>query len=304
MVVAAGLSSAWQQVLVVDAFEQGAVNRARQAYWFGSGKVLNVGVALHHLSGSQAGKTLTLSTLGGLAYNSIEAELNAMGMSRRWVRTQSPTRVCTTIVDRSNGSATEMVENAAVVTDAELAEFEDVFAEVAADAKVVVLTGSLPKGAPTDFFRRLLRHVRGQAVLDFRGPELLAALEARPFLVKPNREELSQTLGRPLHSDDELQQAILELQRRGAQAALVTSGKNDVWAGVDGQLFRFTPQPVDNPVNPIGCGDCLAAGIGWALGQGYEAPSAVEQGMACARANLLTLIPSDFDGERELRSLR
>ena len=304
MVVAAGLSPAWQQVLVVDAFQQAAVNRAREAYWFGSGKVLNVGVALHHLSGGRPGQTLTLSTLGGQAYDSIEAEFNAIGVPRRWVRTRSPTRVCTTIVDRATGSATELVENAAPVTDAELTEFEDVFAQVAANAKVVVLTGSLPKGAPLDFFRRLLGHVRGIAVLDFRGPELLAALEARPFLVKPNREELGQTLGKPLSSDDELQQAIVELQRRGAQSVVVTSGKHDVWVAADGKLHRFTPVPVENPVNPIGCGDCLAAGIGWALDQGGDAPTAVEQGMACARENLLTLIPSDFDRQREQRSLR
>ena len=299
MIVVAGLSPAWQQVLVVDAFQPGAITRAREAYWCGSGKVLNVAVALHHLSDGRPDQVLTFSTLGGAAFHAIENEFRAMGVSRRWVRTQSPTRVCTTLVDRSTGLVSELVENAGPITDAELTQFETRFAEVAADAKVVVLTGSLPKGAPPDFFRRLLQHTRGQAVLDIRGPELLAALEARPFLVKPNREELSQTLGQSIRNDDDLHQAIAELQRRGAQAVVVTSGKQDLWAGVDGQFLRFTPQPVTNPVNPIGCGDCLTAGIAWALNQGGDVPTAVEQGMACARENLQTLIPSDFDRQRE-----
>jgi 1-phosphofructokinase family hexose kinase len=304
VIVVAGLSPAWQQVLVVDAFQPGAVNRASEAYWCGSGKVLNVAVALHHLSGGAAGQTLTLSTLGGPAYDAIESEFAAMGVSRRWVRTQSPTRVCTTIVDRATRVATELVENAGPITDAELSEFESAFAEVAADASVVVLTGSLPKGVPPDFYRWLLAHARGQAVLDIRGPELLAALDARPFLVKPNREELGHTFDASLHSDDELHHAVGELQRRGAQAVVVTSGKDEVQASVDGQLLRFTPQLVKEAVNPIGCGDCLTAGIAWALYRGKDVTTAVKQGMKCARDNLLTLIPSDFNRQREQRSRR
>ena len=304
MIVVAGLSPAWQQVLVVDAFQPGAVNRASEAYWCGSGKVLNVAVALHHLSGGGAGQTLTLSTLGGPAYDAIESEFAAMGVPRRWVRTQSPTRVCTTIVDRATRVATELVENAGPITEAELSEFESAFAEVAASATVVVLSGSLPKGVPPDFYRRLLASARGQAVLDIRGPELLAALDARPFLVKPNREELGHTFDASLHSDDQLHHAVGELQRRGAQAVVVTSGKDEVRASVDGQILRFTPRPVQYAVNPIGCGDCLTAGIAWALHQGKDVTAAVKQGMKCAHDNLLTLIPSDFDRQREQRSRR
>jgi 1-phosphofructokinase family hexose kinase len=304
VIVVAGLSPAWQQVLVVDALQPGAVSRASEAYWCGSGKVLNVAVALHHLSDGAAGQTLTLSTLGGPAYDAIESEFAAMGVPRRWVRTQSPTRVCTTIVDRATRVATELVENAGPITDAELSEFESAFAEIAADATVVVLTGSVPKGVPPDFCRRLLASARGQAVLDLRGPELLAALDARPFLVKPNREELSHTLDTSLHDDDQLHHAVAELQRRGAQAVVVTSGRNEVRANVDGQPLRFTPQPVKDAVNPIGCGDCLTAGIAWALHQGKDVTTAVKLGMKCARDNLLTLIPSDFNREREFRIRR
>jgi tagatose 6-phosphate kinase len=304
VIVVAGLSPAWQQVLVVDEFHSGGVNRASEAYWCASGKVLNVAVALHQLSGGAGGQMHTLSTLGGPAYDAIEAEFASMGVARRWVRTQSPTRVCTTIVDRATRVATELVENAGPVTDAELSEFEDAFAALAANATVVVLTGSLPKGVPTDYYRRLLTHARSRAVLDIRGPELLAALDARPFLVKPNRDELGHTLNALLQGEDDLQQAVAELQRRGAQSVVVTSGKNEVCANLEGRTLRFTPRPVENAVNPIGCGDCLTAGIAWALHQGQDLSQAVEQGLECARRNLLTLIPGDLNRQREQYSRR
>jgi 1-phosphofructokinase family hexose kinase len=304
VIVAAGLSPAWQQVLVVDAFQPGAVNRAAKAFWCASGKVINVGVALHHLSGRRPESSLTLSTLGGPAYDEIDRELNSLGVPRRWIRTQAPTRTCTTIVDEATASSTELVENAGPLSDSELSEFEAAFTEAAAHADVVILTGSLPAGAPLDYFQHLLQHVRGRAVLDIRGPELLAALEARPFLVKPNREELGQTLGRPIKNDEHMQQAIAELQRRGAQSVVVTSGGDAVRVAAEGQVFRITPSPADRIVNPIGCGDCLAAGIAWGLDQGLEVMLAVEEGLEAAAKNLGTLLPSDFDGRREQLSLR
>ena len=48
MIVAAGLTPAWQQLMAFDALEPGAVNRAREVTWCSSGKVLNVAIALAH----------------------------------------------------------------------------------------------------------------------------------------------------------------------------------------------------------------------------------------------------------------
>ena len=61
MIVAAGLTPAWQQILVLRQLQVGHVNRAQQAVWCGSGKVLNVGAALHQLGA----KSLTISPVGG-----------------------------------------------------------------------------------------------------------------------------------------------------------------------------------------------------------------------------------------------
>ena len=61
MILAAGLSPAWQQIVLLEALHLGEVNRASEVHWCASGKVLNVGLALHHLGA----KSLTLSPLGG-----------------------------------------------------------------------------------------------------------------------------------------------------------------------------------------------------------------------------------------------
>jgi fructose-1-phosphate kinase PfkB-like protein len=245
--------------------------------------VLNAAVAVHHLAGGRAEQSLVVSTLGGPAHEPIEAEFAALGIRRRWVRTASPTRVCTTVIERSNkNTATELIENAGPVTAAEYAEFESAFAEAAADARAVLLIGSLPKEAPSDFFQKLLEHVQCPAVLDIRGPELLAALKSRPAVIKPNRAELAQTLGAVVETDEELHDAVRAVMRRGARAVVVTSGGGEVWIAEGSEIHRVKPPPVETIVNPIGCGDCVAAGIAWGLASGHGLAAAVSAGLDAA----------------------
>ena len=119
MILAAGLSPAWQHVLVVDQFRPGEVNRLSELHACASGKVLNVGLATHHMSGGDPAETLTLATAGGPAYDLIEQDLTQCGVPHRLVRTQSPTRTCTTVLERATGVATELVENAHPISDDE-----------------------------------------------------------------------------------------------------------------------------------------------------------------------------------------
>jgi 1-phosphofructokinase family hexose kinase len=293
VIVAAGLSPAWQQILEFDEFTAGEVNRARQAVWCSSGKVLNVGLALGHLGAPST----TVALVGGAPREAIEKEFADLGFVGRWVAATRPTRVCTTLLDRATGQTTELVENAAAVTAQELAEFRRQYAEVAATAKLRVLSGSLPPETPPTFYRELLQAAPGAAVVDARGPELLAALEERPLLVKPNREELARTVGRPLAEEADLWRAMQEIVERGAEWIVVTNGSGDVLGTSARESYRWTPVRVPT-VNPIGCGDCLAAGVAVALSEGRDVPAAVAFGIAAAADNAAQLLPGRLDRQR------
>ena len=104
MILAAGLTPAWQQIVLLDAFHPGEVNCAREVHWCASGKVLNAGVALHHLGA----ESLTLTLAGGEHLPAMDRELAALGVPRRWIESRVPTRVCTTILDTTGGSTTEL----------------------------------------------------------------------------------------------------------------------------------------------------------------------------------------------------
>jgi tagatose 6-phosphate kinase len=293
MLLAAGLSPAWQQIVVLDSLRLGEVNRASEVHWCASGKVLNVGLALHRLS---PGNAKTLALVGGSVAKAIEREFADENVPCRWVPSEAPTRVCTTVVDRGTRTITELVENARAIPPEEVWAFRKVYFEEAARADVVVLTGSLPAGAPDSLFADMLALTPGRAVLDIRGPALLQALEHRPFLVKPNREELGQTFGRSLEDDYDAGWAANQLLAKGAEWVLLSAGGGRAWLGsASGSWFAEPPRV--EVVNPIGSGDCLAAGVAWGLWQGLDVPEAFRLGMAAAVLNVGTLLPARFDAE-------
>ena len=295
MILAAGLSPAWQRILRFSQLQLGEVNRAVEAHACASGKVLNVGLALHALNAEQA-KTIAL--IGGDTGDAIEREFAHAGAAARWVRSDRATRVCTTLLE-DGGRTTELVENAAPASADELAAFAAAYREEAASATVAVLTGSLPQGTPRAYYRELLDAAPVATVADVRGPELMAMLAGArpPLVVKPNREELAATLGRPLASDSELLAGMRQLNAAGAPWVVITQGARAVWVTSQQAAYRLQP-PTLPVVNPIGCGDCMAAGIAWGIAQGLEVPDAVRLGVAAAGDNLTQLLPARIDRQR------
>ncbi len=287
MILAAGLTPAWQQIMRFGKLQLGEVNRAAEVHWCASGKALNVGMALATLGVPSH----TLSPLGGWSGKAIQDEFAERQFPAAWTATKMPTRICTTILV-DGGSATELVENAAALSATESAAFLATYASLARQAELVVLTGSLPKGTPPTFYRDLLKQTGCPVVLDARGPELLAALEHKPRVVKPNREELALTVGRPLPDRAAVLAAMRELIERGAQSVIVTEGKNAVCVMERDQVWELTPPMVTPIVNPIGCGDCFAAGVAWGLARGDVLVDAVRLGMAAAADNITQLLPA------------
>lgn len=307
MILAAGLSPAWQQILVFDQFTRGEVNRAVETCACASGKVINVGLALTALGA----KSTTLSVLGGRSGTLIEEEFAACGVAARWIHDPATTRTCTTIIERSTGETTELVENAAMIAARSYDAFVDAWRVEARNAEWIVLSGSLPpiegRSSNCMLYRELLEAIghgpaaptrpSSRVILDARGSEMIECLACRPFLVKPNREELAATVGRTLPDESALIEAMREINSRGAEWILVTHGAQAVWLSSSTELWRFTPPKVE-VVNAIGCGDCLTAGLAAALAEGQDIPTAVRFGIAAAGENARQLLPARLNLQR------
>jgi 1-phosphofructokinase family hexose kinase len=293
VILVAGLSPAWQQILVFRQLQLGAVNRAVEATACASGKVLNVASAVAGLGAP----VQTLCTLGGFTGDQVAQEFDARGLPAVWIRTSAATRVCTTLLDEATGRTTELVENVPPIASSEAQQFLARFRELAEDARLIVITGSFPPGLPDDFVLRLMDGVSCPTLWDVRGAELQQALSLRPWLVKPNREELAATLGRGSLSDEEVHAALLALHARGAERIVVSQGSEPLWCYGPEGLSRPVP-PTVTVQNPIGCGDCLAAGLAVGHWEGQSWPQTLQLGLAAAADNARQLLPARLDRPR------
>ena len=158
-------------------------------------------------------------------------------------------------------------------------------------------------------------------MLDVRGPALLAACAERPWVVKPNRAELAETVGRDINSQSSLVAAMRDLASRGPGWVVVTQGDGPTLAAPAVGPVWQAHGPRVAAVSPIGSGDAFAAGLALALSHALSAvpperrtpadpdlvPNALRLAAACGAANALTefaghVAASDVD--RLMREVR
>lgn len=152
---------------------------------------------------------------------------------------------------------------------------------------VLVLAGSLPAGLSADTYETMLARLEGrgvQAVVDAAGPLLHKVLRYRPFLIKPNQQELAQTVGRPLTTEAQIEQAARELQGRGARNVLVSRAGDGALLLDENGTVSCVGAPRGTVVNSVGAGDSMLAGFvaGWLQSSSYR--DALRLGTACGSA--------------------
>ena len=161
------------------------------------GKGLNVSRVLLQLGDD----VLATGLLGGHMGAYMAELMDADGVKNDFVPIAGETRICLNILHE--GNQTELLESGPQIAPAELEAFTAKFAELAAKADVVTLSGSLPRGVDAGYYAELVKIAEAagaKVLLDTSGASLEAALEsnAKPELVKPNLTEINGLLVRPL----------------------------------------------------------------------------------------------------------
>gem|GEM_PF-53296 len=285
VILCVGGTPAMQRTLSFERLVPGSVNRANEVRVTASGKVTNAA----RVAATLGSRAVFVSFLGGDSGRFVAENLDGEGVVRDVVWTEAPTRTCATLL-HDGGETTELVEEAGAVSAGNAIALEGTARKHLPEADALCLIGSLPSGVPENFYARLVdaaNEANVPALVDAQKAPLLEALEARPFIVKPNLEEAVATLGLP--DDATAVDASLALVKSGSEWAIVSEGaEGSVLANHSGETWRISPPPNLEVVNPIGSGDSLAAGFLHALTKGSSVPEAAAYGTACAAANVLT----------------
>lgn len=285
-VVTVTLNPSLDEWVQLPALRVGRLNRARDFQRYPGGKGINVSRVLQELGV----RSTALTLLGGVD-GRIFLELLPQGkMDVVAVAVPGATRNNYKVITLRPRSFTEINNAGPRIPAQALREVHAHLRKGAAAARAVVLSGSVPPGAPVTIYQRWIRQLRRAqvpTVLDASGVALREGFKARPWLMKPNREEAEELLGRRLHSLKQVQEAARALQRRGVAIVVVSLGKDGaLMATADGLWQGLAPTVKVH--SAVGAGDSLVGGFlaGW-LKQ-FSPVEAFRLGIAAGTATAMT----------------
>jgi 6-phosphofructokinase 2 len=166
----------------------------------------------------------------------------------------------------------------------------DRLASLAARPKFVVASGSVPPGAPDNFFARVARHAKAlgaKTVIDTSGIALAAALEEGVTIIKPNLVELTELVAAPLDRDEDRIAACRKLAAEGrAEIVALTLGEHGALLVTAERAWQALPLDIE-AVSTVGAGDSFLGGLVAALADGKPLDEAFRVAVAAASAAVL-----------------
>ena len=283
MIAVGGFNTSIDKLLIVDDLVPGSVLRARAAEAWPGGKGAHVALAAAVL-----GAGVRLSGLVDAREREwFESWLRARGVEFHGIEFPGPVRTCLTIHD-AHGRTTEIREPGPSIDEGTWQSAAVEFQQRSRDARLAVLSGSVPPGAPASAYADLVSALAPVPVLvDAAGELLRLAVEAAPFCIKPNREEAEALAGIALDSLEAAVRAARLLASRGVRLVIISRGDEGAVACWDGRACRIAAPPVIAR-NVVGAGDCLLGGVASALARDDGITDAIRLGVACGSAKVLS----------------
>ncbi len=258
-------------------FSAGATNRSDCESALFGGKGLNVSYVLSALGV----KNRALGFAGGFSGKEIIRLATRAGIECDFCETAEDSRINVKVMADTE---TAINGKGPFVRQSE----EDALLEKLAglsEEDTVILSGKgveSESGALLQSITEAVSHTR--FIADMEGDDLLYAIEKKPFLIKPNREELLAIFGGADASDETVAGYARELQKKGAENVLVSlGGDGAILASDDGKIYRCRAPHVE-VVSTVGAGDSCLAGFvaGYEKGAEFALSLAMAAGAATA----------------------
>lgn len=285
MIYTVTLNPALDKTVDISNFAVDTVNRISALRTDPGGKGINVSKVVAKLGGTSR----ALGILGGNTGHAIAEGLERMGLECSFLYTDGETRTNLKIIDPVGHTNTDINEPGLEVTEIVLNALLGQLKAMLHPGDIVVLAGSLPKGAPHDTYRTWVatcKDAGAKVFLDADGDLLADGLKALPFLVKPNNDELSRLVGRKLDTVEDLAAAARNLLNSGVEKVIVSmGGRGALYVTRDAIIYA---EGLRVPVgSTVGAGDSVVAALAVAEDRGLPLEEAVRLSTATGAANVM-----------------
>jgi 6-phosphofructokinase 2 len=247
----------------------------------------NVARIVDRLGGDATAVYLAGGSLGQLLHKLMDEQ----GVRSRVIPIANETRESFSAFEETSGKQFRFVLPGPSVGESEWRACLDLLASIELRSNYLVASGTLPPGAPEDFYvqvARLAKERGARFVLDASGPPLRAALEEGVYLVKPNLNELASVIGtRPETKDGWVDGARRLIEAGQAEVVALTLGHQGAILATRERMWR-APRLSIKARSTVGAGDSFLGAMIWSLASGHGMEEALRYGVAAGSAALLT----------------
>ncbi len=300
-IVALGPNPAWQKTLFFDRFTPGEINRAREMSLIAAGKGINFCRAAG-IHGRARARLIQFS--GGDTGRYIRHELEREGIESWSVETSASTRTCTTCLDLSNQSMTEVIEPSFPATAEEVETMLEYLEKALREgAAAAALCGTLPTGTDPMLYPRAaaLAKKAGTPILVDSFRDIGKVLDSGAEIwFKINRDELRAMTGK-----GEVAEGLAAVFAAGSvRYAAITDGPGRAYASDGKRLAVYSLPKLEKIVNPLGSGDTASAVWASELLAGSDPFEGFRPALAAASANCLSASSGSYEPEDAQRIAR
>ena len=267
-------------VVNIDKLNLGITNRSTSESYYYGGKGINVSTILCNLGI----KNKALGFVAGFTGDAIEKGAKDAGIDTDFIHLENG--ISRINIKIKSSEETEINCQGPHITDSDIEKLFSQLDELK-EGDTLILAGSIPNSLPQDIYENILaklsdRNIR--FVVDATQKLLMNVLKYRPFLIKPNRQELSEMFGVEINTQEDIIKYGKKLQEMGAVNVLVSLGGDGALLIDEYSEIHTMGTVKDKVINTVGSGDSMVAGFiaGYSSKNDYD--YALKLGTACGCA--------------------
>lgn len=257
MVYTVTLNPAVDYLMRLDNLKINKINRSvGETVTFG-GKGINVSLILNELSIASIATGFTAGFTGvaleeGIACENIKSDFVRLGSGMTRINVKLRT-----------GNETDINASGPNVTKDDIDRLMQKLSTVKS-GDIVVLSGSVPPTMPKNIYQDIMVALKDKGVrfvVDAEGQVLIDTLKCKPFLIKPNKEEIEAIFGQSVATKEKALEYALKLKEMGAENVIVSLGKDGAVLADSLGKQHFMSAKSGTCLNTVGAGDSMVAGF-------------------------------------------
>ena len=281
MIYTVTFNPALDYVVFLDDLKLGDVNRSTRESIFYGGKGINVSTILNTLGL----ETTALGFVAGFTGEAIEKGLKNPKITADFITLKSG--ISRINIKIKAGEETEINCQGPHIDEEELLNLFDKIDNIQS-GDTLIIAGNIPNTLPDDVYERIIEKLDGKdvrIVVDATKKLLVNSLKYKPFLIKPNRQELSEIFDTTVKTESDVVKYAQELQKMGAKNVLVSLGGDGALL-VDefGKVHKEGVIKGHKVLNTVGSGDSMVAGFVAGCIDKNDYAYALKLGSACGNA--------------------